>query len=163
LPAAISTPEAREQLRQFVVAQLERERQEARVRDEQRMAARMRERRVAAIQPLGLSPGDTEKFLAITDKADAARFAVRDRIESGQLDRGAVRQEMANLREQTDRELKALLGDDRMKKYEEIRRDLGPPEGGPGFGRGGFGRGRGGPGGGAGPTAGVAAPGPQTP
>jgi hypothetical protein len=151
LPPVIGTPEAREQLRQFVVAQLERERQEARVRDEQRMVTRMRERRLAAVQPLGLSSAETEKFLAITDKVDAARSSLRDRVEAGQLDRGSIRQEMTALREQSDRELKGLLGDERMKKYEETRRDQGPPEGGPPFGRG-FGRGRG-PGGGA-PAAG---------
>jgi len=138
LPPVISSQEAREQLRQFVLAQLERERQEARVRDEQRVLGRARERRVAAIQSLGLSGAEAEKFLAITDKADAARVDLRARIESGQLDRASVRQEISALRDESQRELSALLGDERMKKYDQIRREQGPGEGfGPPFGRGG--------------------------
>jgi hypothetical protein len=144
LPPVIGTPEAREQLRQFVVAQMARERQEARLRDEQRQMARQRERRIAAVQPLGLSGGDMEKFLSITDKADAARADLRQRVESGQLDRQGIRQEMNAIREQSDRDLKALLGDDRMKKLEDIRREQGPVDGGgPGFFGRGFGGGRG--------------------
>jgi hypothetical protein len=155
LPSAIGSPEAREQLRQFVVAQLARERQEARVREEQRMQERNRERRIAAIKPLGLSSGETDKFLAITDKLDAARTNLRARVEAGELDRQGVRQQMNDLRASGDRELSALLGDARMKQYEQIRREQGPPEG---FGRGLFGGG--GPGGGGWQGRGAAAAAP---
>jgi ribosomal protein L19E len=156
LPAAITSPEAREQLRQFIVAQLERERQEARARDDQRREQRTQERREQLAKQLGLSPAETEKFSQLAIKADAARAALRDRIESGQVDRATIRQEMTTLRTDNDKEMRALLGDDRMQKFEQARLQQGGPDGP--FGGRGF-RG-GGPGGGAAPNAGGRAPSP---
>jgi hypothetical protein len=150
LPAAITSPEAREQLRQFIVAQVERERQEARARDDQRREQRTQERREQLAKQLGLSPAETEKFSQLAIKADAARAALRDRIEAGQVDRATIRQEMTALRADNDKEMRALLGDDRMQKYEQARFQQGGPDGP--FG------GRGFRGGGGGPPAGGPAP-----
>jgi hypothetical protein len=157
LPNAITSPEAREQLRQFILAQLERERQEARARDDQRREQRTQERRDRLAKDLGLSPSETEKFTQLSLKADAARAALRDRIDSGQVDRASIRQEMTTLRTENDKDMRALLGDDRMQKMEQLRRDQGgPPDGVFGGGRGFRGGGPGGPGGGP-PGGGAAA------
>jgi DNA-binding transcriptional regulator YdaS (Cro superfamily) len=136
LPAAITSPEAREQLRQFILAQLERERQEARARDDQRREQRAQERRDAMAKSLGLSPAETAQFTQLSLKADAARAALRDRIESGQVDRTAIRQEMTSLRSESDKELRSLLGDERMEKLDQLRREQGRPPDGPFGGRG---------------------------
>ena len=80
-------PQAREQLRQFVLAQLERERQEAQVRQDERRQQRESERRDRMAKELGLSPSETEKFNQILNDAQAAREKFRDQIEAGQIPR----------------------------------------------------------------------------
>jgi hypothetical protein len=150
LPPGIDSPQAREQLRQFVLAQLERERQEAQVRQDERRQQRETERRDRMAKELGLSQPEAEKFNKILNDAQAAREKFRDQIEAGQLPRDQARQTMMTMRQEQEQSLRGLLGDDRMKKYETLR---GPPGGGA-FGdrRGGWGGGqgvgRGGPGGG---------------
>ena len=149
LPPAIDSPQAREQLRQFVLAQLERERQEAQVRQEERRQQRETERRDRLAKELGLSPSETEKFNQILNDAQAAREKFRDQIEAGQLPRDQARQSMMAMRQEHEQNLRGLLGDERRKKYETMRA---PPGGRPfgdrrGWG-GGQGVGRGGPGGG---------------
>jgi hypothetical protein len=149
LPPAIDSPQAREQLRQFVLAQLERERQEAQVRQDERRQQRETERRDRMAKELGLSQGETEKFNKILSDSQAQREKFRDQIEAGQLPRDQARQTMMTMRQEQEQAMRGLLGDERMKKYETLR---GPPGGGGvgdrrGFG-GGQGFGRGGPGGG---------------
>jgi hypothetical protein len=147
LPPAIDSPQAREQLRQFVLAQLQRERQEAQVRQDERRQQRESERRDRMAKELGLSHSETEKFNQILNDAQTAREKFRDQIEAGQLPRDQARQTMMTMRQEQEQNLRGLLGDDRMKKYETLR---GPPGGGA-FGDrrgGGQGIGRGGPGGG---------------
>jgi hypothetical protein len=152
LPPAIDSPQAREQLRQFVLAQLERERQEAQVRQEERRQQREQERRDRVAKELGLSPSETEKFNQILNDSQAAREKFRDQVEAGQIPREGARQAAMAMRQENEQKLQGLLGSDRMKKYETLR---GPPGGGPfveggrrGWGGGGQGVGRGGPGGG---------------
>ena len=147
LPPGFDSPQAREQLRQFVLAQLERERQEAQVRQDERRQQRETERRDRMAKELGLSQPEAEKFNKILNDAQAAREKFRDQIEGGQLPRDQARQTMMTMRQEQEQTLRGLLGDDRMKKYETMR---GPPGGGGGDRRGGWGggQGRGGPGGG---------------
>jgi hypothetical protein len=121
LPAAIDTPEGREQLRRFVVAALERERQENRLRDEEQQQERVEARRQRMVAELGLSPPETEKFNQILNQVQTARAAVRARIESGELPREAIGRELAAAREENQRQLRALLGDERLKKLEQLR------------------------------------------
>jgi hypothetical protein len=149
LPTAIDSPQAREQLRQFVLAQLERERQESQVRQDERRQQRETERRDRMAKELALSQSETEKFNQILNDVQVAREKVRDQIEAGQLPRDQARQTMMSMRQEHEQNLRGLLGEDRMKKYETLR---GPPGGGAlgdrrGWG-GGQGVGRGGPGGG---------------
>ena len=160
LPPAIDTREGREQLRRFVVASMERERDENRLKDEQRQQEREKARRERMVSELGLSPPEAEKFDQIMGQVQNLRSTFRSRIESGQLPREAIGREMAAVREQTEKQLRDLLGDDRMKKLEEMR---GPGRGGPMQGGGGGGERRrwGGPRGQGGPGAAPgAAPGP---
>lgn len=146
LPAGLDSAEAREQLRQFVLAQLERERQEARSRQDERRIERETRWREQTAKQLGLSQQETEKFNQILNNTQAKREALEARIQSGELDGAGIRSAMVGLREEAGRELRGLLGEERATKYEELRRSEG--RGGPGGG--GFGRlGRfGGPGGG---------------
>jgi hypothetical protein len=148
LPPAIDSPQGREQLRQFVLAQLERERQEARVRQEERRQQRDQERRDRVAKELGLSAPETEKFNQILNDAQAQRARLRDQIEAGDLPPDGMRQAMMAARQDSQQKLRGLLGDERMKKLET----LGGAGGGGPFGdgrRGGPGGGRwGGPGGG---------------
>jgi hypothetical protein len=139
LPPALSSPESREQLRQFVLASLDQERQENRARADERREQDVKARRDRAAKDLGLSPAEAETFSKIQADSDAARAALRAKVESGQVDRGAVRQEMVSIRAKTEQQLRDVLGDERMKKYEEIRSNQGPP-GGEGFTGGRFNR-----------------------
>jgi hypothetical protein len=148
LPPAVDTAEGREQLRRFVVAQMEQEREQGRIRAEQRFAEREQGRRDRLVKELGLSAAEGEKFNQIMNNVQTARTALRSRIESGELNREAIGREMTTLRETSDKQFRDLLGDDRMKKFEESRRGGpgGPPQGG--------GRRWGGGGGGWGPPGG---------
>jgi hypothetical protein len=130
LPAGLDTPEAREQLRKFVLAQLERERQEARERMENRREDRERAARERMARELGLSPAESDRLNEIFASAQTARQEVRQRVESGQLQGEGLRREFASLRSQHEQQLRSLLGDERMKKYEELRRSGSGPEGG---------------------------------
>jgi hypothetical protein len=171
LPPALDNPEAREQLRNFVLSTLDQQRQEQRDRMDQRRDEMMKERRDRQAKELGLSASETQKFNEIFTNAQNARQDLRSKIEGGQLQGEAVRQEMSALREKTQQQIQSLLGPDRAKKLEEMqRRDGngwrgggGPGGGGPGGG----GPGGGGPGGGGffrrGPGAEGAPPPPPAP
>ena len=87
LPQAIDSPQAREQLRQFVLAQLERERQEARMRQDERRQQREQERRDQVAKQLGLSPSETEKFNQILNDSRDARDKLRAQVEAGRAGR----------------------------------------------------------------------------
>jgi hypothetical protein len=155
LPPALDSPEARDQLRKFVLAQLDLERQEQRQRWEQQRTEREQQRRDRMAKDLGLSPSETEKFNQLMTQTQNARAALRDRIESGQLPRENIGAELAAMREDNQKQMRSLLGDDRMKKFEDMRGGGGGP-GGPG-GPGGGDAGRR-PGAGAGAGEGASTP-----
>jgi hypothetical protein len=153
LPAALDSAEAREQLRQFVAAQLERERQEARDRVVERRTERETRWREQVTKQLALSPPEAEKFNQILNNSQNRRDALQARIQAGELEGPAIRSAVVGLREESSRELRALLGEERAAKYEELRRS----EGRSGPGGGGFGRFGGGPPG-SGPAGGPIIP-----
>ena len=131
LPPAIDTKEGREQLRRFVIAALDRERDENRLRAEQRQTEREQARRQRLVTELGLSPSEGEKFNQILSQVQNARDNLRNRMESGELPREAIGRDMAAVRDDTEKQLRSLLGDERMKKYEEMRGGgRGPAQGG---------------------------------
>ena len=142
LPPVLDSADAREQLRQFVVAQMERERQEARVRQQERREEREQERRAQMAKELGLSGPETEKFEKIFSDAQQAREKLRERMQAGELGGPAIREEMISLRAETEQQMRSLLGGERMQKFSEMPGGIGRRGGGR-FG----GRGPGGPGG----------------
>jgi hypothetical protein len=167
LPPALDNPQAREQLRAFVAAELQRERDERVDRERQRRDDEQQRRLDGMVKALGLNPDQGRKFTEIMTSTQDARRQLREKVMGGQIPREEVGRQMTALREKTDQQLKEVIGDSGMKKLEELRQNDrrgggGPGGGGPGegFGRGGGpwgggGRGRG-EGGGAAPAPGSA-------
>jgi hypothetical protein len=122
LPAAFDNPQAREQLRQFIAAELERERQERRDREQQRREQERQERLQATIKSLGLNEPEAKRFREALAQADTARQELRQKIEGGQLQRQDIGREFQALRQRTDEQLKQAIGEDRMKKLQEMQR-----------------------------------------
>jgi hypothetical protein len=147
MPAGLDSPESREQLRQFILAQLERERQEAQQRVDQRREDRERQRNDQIAKTLGLSTSESERFQQLTAASQQARQDLRARIQAGEVRGDAIRTEMQALRTKSNDDLRSLLGDDRMQKLEDLRRQDGGGGRGFGFGRPNFppGAGLGGP------------------
>jgi hypothetical protein len=176
LPPGLDSAEAREQLRGFVVAQMQQQREAERQRREEERERREQQRQEAVqkvrqtvAKELGLSPGESQRMQEIFTKSQGAMQALRSKIESGQVQRQDIRREFSALREQHSQDMKALLGDGRVQKLQELQRQNpeiaratmgmgagrgGPPGGGwgggpPGGGPPGGGWGGGPPGGGA--------------
>jgi hypothetical protein len=150
LPPALDTPEAREQLKQFVAAELQHQRDDWRQQQQQQREEDQRRRLEQAIKTLALGDADGKKLTDIMSQAQDQRRDLREKIQSGQIPRDQIPQAMSALRDQTDKQLKALLGDDKAQQFQQLQR---PPRGGPGFGGGGPGFG--------GPPGGWAAGPPQ--
>jgi hypothetical protein len=132
LPAVLDTPEARGQLRQFVAAELQRERDDWRQQQQQARDEEAQRRLEATIKTLGLNADEGKKLTDIVTKSQDQRRQLRDKVQSGQLARADVAREFTTLREQTDKELKAALGDDKAQKFQEMQRQNRGPGGGPG-------------------------------
>jgi hypothetical protein len=145
LPPAIDSAEARDQLRNFVAAELQRERDEQRERGRQRWEEDQQRRVEAVVKALGLNADDGRKLTDVMTANQTARRELREKVQSGQIARTDIGREMTALREKSDQQLRQVLGDDKMQKFQELQRQD----------RGGFGgRGRGGPPGGGPPGAG---------
>ncbi len=138
LPAAINSPEARLQLRNYIAAQLEQRRQEERAAMDDRRQQQAQQRRERMAKELGLASGEAAKFNDIHTRADAARAQLMERMQSeAGGDRRAIRQEMVTIRSGFEQEMRSLLGEGRAQKWEELRRQEGPDFGGGGGPRGG--------------------------
>jgi hypothetical protein len=155
LPPVLDSPEARDQLRQFVSAELQRERDEQRDRMRQRWEEDQQRRMESMAKALGLSPDEGKRLTETMTASQTARRELRDKIQSGEVARADIGRQMAALREKTDQDLKQVLGDDRMQKFQELQRQDRGGGGGAGWGGGGRGRGPGGgfPGAGGPPPA----------
>jgi len=141
LPPAIDTPEARQQLKQFIAAELQNQREEWRQQQIQGREDEQRRRMDEAIKTLGLSESDGRKLSDIVTRSQEQRTALREKIQAGQIPRDQVPQAMSQLRDETDKQIRALVGDEKGQKFQEMTRPRAP---GPGMG--GQGRGWGGPG-----------------
>jgi hypothetical protein len=136
LPPVLDTPEARQQLRGFIAAELEREREgrreEMRANREQDMQRRME----ATIKALDLSPDVGKRLAEVMTQTQDARRDFREKVQAGQIQRGDVPRELAAMREQSEKQIRALIGDDKMQKFQELQRqnNRGPAPGGWGFG-----------------------------
>lgn len=139
LPPALSTPEAREQLKNYIGAVMNQQREEERDRARQQRDQIDKRNRERAAEQLGLNSQEAQKFDQILAGMNQARQDLFGRIQSGQLSRADVGQQMGELRQKTDAELKQVLGDDRFAKYQDVQRDLGLGTGRGGGWRGGMG------------------------
>jgi hypothetical protein len=136
--AALTTPEAREQVHQMVLEAMDRAREDN--------LARMRERREQdqmrriddVVKAMKLNTDDSQRLSQVLTAAQQARRDLRDKMTTGEVSRADAAQQMAALRAQTDEQLNKLLGDDGRRKLEETQRQVG------GFGPGGGGGGPGG-------------------
>jgi hypothetical protein len=135
LPAALDTPEAREQLKQFVAAELQHQREDWRQQQQQQREEYQRLRLESAIKALGLSDSDGKKLTDIMAQAQDQRRDLRDKIQSGQLPRDQIPQAVAALRDQTDQQVRAVIGDDKAQQLQQMQRQgQGRGPGGGGFG-----------------------------
>jgi hypothetical protein len=142
LPPGLDNPEAREQLRAFVASELQRERDEQRDRFRQQRDEAMQRRLEETIKTLGLNADEGKRLTDALAAQRAAREELRNKIQAGQIAGQEMGKQFTALREQTDEQVRQILGDDKMKKFQELQRqNRGPggPEGGrfrgPGGGR----------------------------
>jgi hypothetical protein len=159
LPPALDTPEARDQLRNFIATELQVQRDNMREQQRQQREEEQQRRMEATVKALGISPEQGAKLSQVMAQADDSRRQLRDKVQSGQVSRNDLGKEFAALREQTDKQIRDAIGDEKAQKFQELRRQQGP--GGGGFG------GPGGPGwgpgfrGAGGPPPGGGQPGAQ--
>jgi hypothetical protein len=135
LPPALDTPEARQQLRAFVAAELQRERDDWRQQQQQARDEEAQRRLDATIKALGLNADEGKRLTDAVTKSQEQRRQLRDKVQSGQLARADVAKEFTTLREQTDKEIRAAIGDEKAQKFQEMQRQNRGP-GGPGGPRG---------------------------
>lgn len=141
LPPALATPEAREQLKNFVTAVMQQQREEQRDRARQQREEGDKQARARAAERLGLSGRDAQQFDQILSTMSQSRQELMSKLQAGQIQRGDIGREMGAIRQKTDDQLKQLLGDQRFTQFQEVQREVGL-----GMGRGGGGwRGGGGP------------------
>jgi hypothetical protein len=146
LPPVLDTPEAREQLKQFVAAELQHQRDDWRQQQQQAREQDNQRRMDATIKALGLNADEGKRLSEVMTKVQDQRRDLREKIQSGQLARADMAKEFTALRDQTDQQIRAVIGDEKAQKFQELQRQNRSPGGGPGFGGGGPGFGGGGPG-----------------
>jgi hypothetical protein len=140
LPPVLDTPEARTQLRNFVAAELQAQRENMREQARQARDEEIQRRMENTFKTLGISPEQGAKVTQVLAQGDESRRQVREKVQSGQLTRADVGKELQTLRESTDKQLREVLGEEKAQKFQEMQRQGG-----------GWGRGGGGPGGPGGP------------
>jgi hypothetical protein len=156
LPPAVDSPQSREQLRQFVVAQMQRQRDEERQQREARFEENRQRAQEKVSAALGLNADESRRFKELLANQQTAAREVREKVQSAQLPRSEMRNQMQALRTKGEADLRQLLGDQRLQKFETLRREdpevapLGMPRMG--------GREGGGPPWGGGPPPGIGAP-----
>ncbi len=123
MPPGLDTPEAREQLRQFMLAQLERQKQEEREQQQQKRDEAQKQFRDTIAKNLKLSPAETDKFNQIVDSVESGRRALRDKMEAGQVPRNDAGKEMTAMRDRTEQQMKDLLGSERMGQFTQMAHD----------------------------------------
>lgn len=133
LPLELSSPQAREQLTAFVRAQIAKERQAAQLQRVQEMTERQSQLNDALAQKLGLTGNTSAQFLSVLGQAQEQRRDLMAKAVENNMPRTELRDKMREVSQKTDDQLKALLGEEKFKQYEDHRRQEGP--------RGGFGRG----------------------
>lgn len=122
LPPVLDTAEAREQLKGFIAAELQREREDQREKQRAQRDQEAQRRMEETVKALGLNEPDGKRLMEVLSKGQEDRRALREKIQSGQIPRSDVPKEMTALREQSEKQIKDILGDERMQKYQELQR-----------------------------------------
>lgn len=122
LPAALDTPEGREELRRAVATEVEREREEQVARLQAEWQEQRRQRLRTIVRALALD-GEGERRLAeIVTAGQEARRELFYKFESGGMTRGEMTTQLASLRAHDDQQLRQALGDDGIKRFRELER-----------------------------------------
>ncbi|MDX2023599.1 MAG: hypothetical protein SF187_25400 [Deltaproteobacteria bacterium] len=133
LPLELSSPQAREQLAAFVRVQFAKERQAEERQRVQEMIERQNQFNDALAQKLGLAGNTSAQFLSVLGQAQEQRRDLMAKGVQNNMPRAELRDKMREVSQKADDQIKALLGEEKFKQYEDHRRQEGP--------RGGFGRG----------------------
>lgn len=134
LPVELSNPEAREQLATFVRAQIAKERQAEQSQRAQERMQRQTEANATLAQTLGLDPTTSAQFISVLTQAQQQRQDVIMNAAQQNLPRSEVREKIRDVSQKADEQIKALIGEEKFKQYQDTRRQDDP--------RGGFARGQ---------------------
>jgi uncharacterized coiled-coil protein SlyX len=157
LPPVLASAEAREQLRNFINAQMGAQQKVREEERQKRSAERVNEVREELTAKLALAPADAEKFNGLISATQEKRRELFDAIREGKIDRDQLRDQMREMYQKSGDDMRKLLGEQKFGQFEELRTQMG-------WGRGGWGNnsGRGGPPGAApGAMPGAVPPAPQ--
>jgi len=142
LPPILSSAEAREQLRNFINAQLGAQQKLREEERQKRNSERVAEVRTEMTTKLALAPADAEKFNAMVTATQDKRREIFTAIGEGKIDRDQMREQLRALYQKSGDDMRKLLGEQKFGQFEEMRAEMG-------WGRGGWGNGgRGAPAGG---------------
>ncbi len=127
LPEVLSSPGAREQLSRFVQAEMDRARASQREERLDRREQRENEVYEKAVGALKLSEAEAGKLGEILSKLQADRRALVASVRAGEKPQTELGPGVAALRDQADKDAKALLGEEKFGKLTELRRGSGRP------------------------------------
>jgi len=126
--AVLQSPEGREQLRDLVASELDRMQDDRRERERQERLEREQRRVDQVVKQLGLNSDEERRFKDVLAQADTARQQFRQKMEEGNIPRAEIGRQFMALRQQTEQQMKSVLGDQRMQTYQQMTRgaDRGP-------------------------------------
>lgn len=151
LPVELSSPQAREQLAGFVRAQIERAREQSQSQRRHDNLDRATESHAAMATKLGLDPNTAGQFTGVLAQVQQQRMDVLAAAHEGTLPRSELREKMRQITQQSDEQVKRLVGDEKFKVYQDLQSEQRLPGGAGRFG--GFGRAGAGNGAARGPQA----------
>jgi hypothetical protein len=122
LREALETSEGRQHLKAAIDLLREQERQEKLSSRAERAVEREQQHAQQLTRVLGLSSDEQGKVGQLYATMQANRRRVLDEMRAGQKDADQADDEIDNLRDETERSVRALLGEPRMQKYRESMR-----------------------------------------
>jgi hypothetical protein len=87
------------------------------------------------VKALGVPAADEARLTEALMSVQNARQELRDKVDSGEIARADLGREAAALRERSDKQIRDIVGDDGLKKLQDMRQ-RGPGGGGPRWGGG---------------------------
>lgn len=140
LREALETPEGRQHLKAAMEVLREQDRQERVTQRAERAVDREQQRVQQMTHILALTSEEQGKVGQLYSSLQASRRRVLDEMHAGQKDADQADNEIDGFRDETDRSVRALLGEPRMQKFRETMRaqrrrggnEAGPPAPPPG-------------------------------